>query len=129
MNFISLTIGKDLSHTHWRGPWTAAGKHWRVKTSGSLLSSTLILIRTNGTLPTSSRVNKGRHQTPLFSMAHCSQNIFSPVGDLFIYPVCLIKHIHQSEDPKEIFVGYVKFMYHSGNLGIILLPYFIIRVH
>lgn len=57
--------------------------HWWVKTSGSLLSLAIILIQTNGGVPISPSVNKGRHQTPLFSMALCSQSIFSPVDDIF----------------------------------------------
>lgn len=47
-------------------------------------------------------INKGKHQTPLFPTALCSQSIFSPVDDLF-YVSIRFTLIHSSnEDPKEI---------------------------
>lgn len=106
MNFSWLTIGKDLSHTHRRCPRTIAGKHRWVKTSGSLLLETLILIKKkkNGGLPISPRVNKGRHQIPLFSMALCSRSIFSSVDDLFLYSWYLIKYVHQNEESQGNFL-------------------------
>lgn len=104
MNFSRLTMGKDLSHTHQRGLWSAAGNHGRVKTSGSLLSLTLTPTQTHGSLPGSLGVNKGKHKTPLFPIALCSGSIFSPADDHFAYPKCLIKYIHQNDDPQGNFL-------------------------
>lgn len=138
MNFSWLTMGKDLSHTHRRGLWSAAGNHWWVKTSGSLLSLTLTPIQTHGRLPISLGVNKGKHKTPLFSMALCSRGIFSAADDPFAYPKCLIKYIHQNEDSKEVFLSIspssrsppcnAYFTCHPGNPDMGLLSYFTIRV-
>lgn len=104
MDFSWLTMGRDLSHTHQGGLWSAAGKLWWVQMSGSLLSLTLAPIQTHGRLPVSLGVNKGKHKTSLFPMALCSWSIFSPADDLFAYPKCLIKYIHQNEDPNEFFL-------------------------
>lgn len=139
MNFSWLTMGKDLSHTQQGGPWSAAGNLWWVEMSGSLLSLTLAPIQTHGRLPIPLGVNKGKHRTPLFPMALCSRSIFSPADDLFAYPKCLIKYIHQNDDPQgNFFVSITlssrslpcnaNFICHSGNPGMGLWSYFTIRV-